>query len=129
MLKDADIACLAAKAKGANQIHIYDDKDKELTYQRNAPKWAVRIAQAIEENELILYYQPIRGLGTGPQRQRMEILLRIQEPCGRILAPAQFIAAAERFKLMPEIDKEVIRKAFFMVVFTSSPVARSLYFN
>lgn len=112
LLKDADIACLAAKAKGANQIHIYDDKDKELTYQRNAPKWAVRIAQAIEENELILYYQPIRGLGTGPQRQRMEILLRIQEPCGRILAPAQFIAAAERFKLMPEIDKEVIRKAF-----------------
>lgn len=112
LLKDADIACIAAKAKGANQIHFYDDKDKELTYQRNAPKWAVRIAQAIEENELILYYQPIRGLGSGPQRQRMEILLRIQEPCGRILAPAQFIAAAERFKLMPDIDKEVIRKAF-----------------
>ncbi|MGL4713510.1 MAG: diguanylate cyclase domain-containing protein, partial [Shewanella sp.] len=112
LLKDADIACIAAKAKGANQIHFYDDKDKELIYQRNAPKWAVRIAQAIEENELILYYQPIRGLGSGPQRKRMEILLRIQEPCGRILAPAQFIAAAERFKLMPDIDKEVIRKAF-----------------
>ncbi|MCP3129620.1 bifunctional diguanylate cyclase/phosphodiesterase [Shewanella sp. KJ2020] len=112
LLKDADIACIAAKAKGSNQIHFYDDKDKELTYQRNAPKWAVRIAQAIEDNELILYYQPIRGLGAGPKRQRMEILLRIQEPCGRILAPAQFIAAAERFKLMPEIDKEVIRKAF-----------------
>lgn len=112
LLKDADIACIAAKTKGSNQIHFYDDKDKELTYQRNAPKWAVRIAQAIEENELILYYQPIRGLGAGSKRQRMEILLRIQEPCGRILAPAQFIAAAERFKLMPEIDKEVIRKAF-----------------
>lgn len=112
LLKDADIACIAAKAKGSNQIHFYDDKDKELTYQRNAPKWAMRIAQAIEENELLLYYQPIRGLGRGPQRQRMEILLRIQEPCGRILAPAQFIAAAERFKMMPDIDKEVIRKAF-----------------
>lgn len=112
LLKDADIACIAAKAKGTNQIHFYDDKDKELTYQRNAPKWAVRIAQAIEENELLLYYQPIRGLGASSKRQRMEILLRIQEPCGRILAPAQFIAAAERFKLMPEIDKEVIRKAF-----------------
>lgn len=112
LLKDADIACIAAKAKGANQIHFYDEKDKDLTYQRNAPKWAVRIAQAIEENELILYYQPIRGLTGSSQRQRMEILLRIQEPNGRILAPAQFIAAAERFKLMPDIDKEVIRKAF-----------------
>ncbi|MGL4614549.1 MAG: putative bifunctional diguanylate cyclase/phosphodiesterase [Shewanella sp.] len=111
-LKDADIACIAAKAKGFNQIHFYDDKDKELTYQRNAPKWAVRIARALENNELILYYQTIRGLGTGVQRKRMEILLRIQEPCGRLLPPAQFIAAAERFKLMPEIDKEVIRKTF-----------------
>ncbi|QYJ79183.1 EAL domain-containing protein [Shewanella acanthi] len=113
LLKDADIACIAAKAKGANQIHIYDDKNKELNYQRNAPKWAVRIAKAIEENELLLYYQPIRGLGRSGLRQRMEILLRIQEPCGRILPPAQFIAAAERFKLMPDIDKEVIRKTFF----------------
>ncbi|MGL4938323.1 putative bifunctional diguanylate cyclase/phosphodiesterase [Shewanella sp.] len=112
LLKDADIACIAAKAKGFNQIHFYDDKDKELTYQRNAPKWAVRIARALENNELILYYQTIRGLGNGAQRKRMEILLRIQEPCGRLLPPAQFIAAAERFKLMPEIDKEVIRKTF-----------------
>ncbi|QYJ89594.1 sensor domain-containing protein [Shewanella halotolerans] len=111
LLKDADIACIAAKRKGSNQVHFYDDKDKELTYQRNAPKWAVRIAQAIEHNELLLYYQPIKALG--PQgKQRMEVLLRIQEPCGRILAPAQFIAAAERFKLMTDVDKEVIRKTF-----------------
>lgn len=119
LLKDADIACIAAKAKGANQIHIYDDKDKELSYQRNAPKWAVRIAQAIEENELLLYYQPIRGLSANSKRQRMEILLRIQDPSGRILPPAQFIAAAERFKLMPEIDKEVIRKAFLWLSLNS----------
>lgn len=112
LLKDADIACIAAKRKGSNQVHFYDDKDKELIYQRNAPKWAVRIAQAIEYNELLLYYQPIRGLNGKCQRKRMEILLRIQEPCGRILPPAQFIAAAERFKLMTEVDKEVIRKTF-----------------
>ncbi|GIU20486.1 cyclic di-GMP phosphodiesterase PdeB [Shewanella colwelliana] len=112
LLKDADIACIAAKRKGSNQLHFYDDKDKELIDQRNAPKWAVRIAQAIEHNELLLYYQPIKGISGNAHKKRMEILLRIQEPCGRILSPAQFIAAAERFKLMPEVDKEVIRKAF-----------------
>ncbi|MFT5790388.1 MAG: diguanylate cyclase (GGDEF)-like protein/PAS domain S-box-containing protein [Shewanella sp.] len=112
MLKDADIACLAAKRKGCNQIHFYDDRDQELCYQRNAPKWAVRIAQAIEHNELILYYQKIQRLSSQHQRKRLEVLLRIQEPCGRILAPAQFIAAAERFKLMTDVDKEVIRKTF-----------------
>ncbi|MBW8186404.1 putative bifunctional diguanylate cyclase/phosphodiesterase [Shewanella nanhaiensis] len=112
LVKDADIACLAAKRKGSNQIHFYDDKDKESVYQRNAPMWAVRIGQAIEHNELLLYYQEIKGMGEGVTRQRMEILLRVQEPCGRILAPAQFIEAAERFKLMNEVDKEVIRKTF-----------------
>ncbi|EDQ02558.1 putative bifunctional diguanylate cyclase/phosphodiesterase [Shewanella benthica] len=112
LLKDADIACLAAKSKGSNQVHFYDDKDKDLTCQRNAPMWAVRIAQALEHNELLLYYQPIKGMGSGKHRQRIEILLRIQEPSGRILAPAQFIAAAERFKLMNDVDKEVIRKTF-----------------
>ena len=112
LLKDADIACLAAKNKGSNQVSFYDDKDKDLSNQRNAAKWAMRIAQAIEHSELLLYYQTITGLAEGNTRQRMEILLRIQEPCGRILPPAQFIAAAERFKLMLEVDKEVIRKAF-----------------
>ncbi len=112
MLKDADVACIAAKRKGCNQVHFYDDNDKESIYQRNAPMWAVRIGQAIEHNELLLYYQPIKGMGPGEHRQRMEILLRIQEPCGRILSPAQFIEAAERFKLMNDVDKEVIRKAF-----------------
>ncbi|WP_076416752.1 bifunctional diguanylate cyclase/phosphodiesterase [Shewanella sp. UCD-KL12] len=112
LLKDADIACIAAKQKGCNQVHFYDDKDKELTCQRNAPMWAVRIGQAIEHNELLLYYQPIKSMKAGNHRQRLEILLRIQEPNGRILSPAQFIAAAERFKLMNDVDKEVIRKAF-----------------
>ncbi|WOT06924.1 putative bifunctional diguanylate cyclase/phosphodiesterase [Shewanella youngdeokensis] len=112
MLKDADIACLAAKRKGTNQVHFYDERDQELAYQRHAPKWAVRIAQAIEHNELILYYQTIKRLNAQHKRNRLEVLLRIQEPCGRILPPAQFIAAAERFKLMTDVDKEVIRKTF-----------------
>ncbi|MGS0682426.1 putative bifunctional diguanylate cyclase/phosphodiesterase [Shewanella sp. 125m-7] len=112
LLKDADIACHAAKRKGCNQVHFYDARDQDLSYQRNAPKWAVRIVQAIERNELILYYQKIKCLSSHSQRQRLEILLRIQEPGGRILPPAQFIAAAERFKLIVDVDKEVIRKTF-----------------
>ncbi|WP_335912369.1 putative bifunctional diguanylate cyclase/phosphodiesterase [Shewanella indica] len=112
LLKDADIACLAAKRKGSNQIHFFDDRNKELANERNAPKWAVRIARAIEDKELLLYFQPIKGLNGCCRRQRLEILLRIRDNSGRILPPAQFIAAAERFKLMPDVDREVIRKAF-----------------
>ncbi|MCE9679903.1 EAL domain-containing protein [Shewanella sp. AS1] len=112
MLKDAGSACIAAKQLGSNQIHFYDNKDKALNDQRNSSKWATRIAQAIEHNELLLYAQPIEGINTKGQRKRLEILMRIQEPDGRMLPPAQFIAAAERFKLMIDVDKEIIRKTF-----------------
>ena len=112
LLKDADIACIAAKRKGSNQIHIFDGRNQELAYERNAPQWALRITRAIEARELLLYFQPIRNLNGGSGRQRLEILLRIKGEHGRILPPAQFIAAAERFKLMPEVDREVIRMAF-----------------
>lgn len=112
LLKDADIACIAAKRKGTNQIHFYDQHDQQLSYERNAPKWAHRITQAIETQELILYFQPIRALSGVNKRQRLEILLRIKGEHDKILPPAQFIAAAERFKLMPDVDKEVLRKAF-----------------
>lgn len=112
LLKDADIACIAAKRKGCNQIHIFDCHNQELAYERNAPQWALRITRAIEAHELLLYFQPIRNLNGRSQRQRLEILLRIKGDNGRILPPAQFIAAAERFKLMPEVDREVIRMAF-----------------
>ncbi|MCH1920120.1 EAL domain-containing protein [Shewanella sp. A3A] len=112
LLKDADIACIAAKRKGSNKIHFYDQHDQQLSYERNAPKWAHRITQAIETRELMLYFQPIRSLNGVSKRQRLEILLRIKGEQGRVLPPAQFIAAAERFKLMPDVDKEVIRKAF-----------------
>ncbi|KFZ36204.1 hypothetical protein HR45_17595 [Shewanella mangrovi] len=112
LLKDADIACIAAKRKGSNQIHFYDNRDQQLNYERNAPKWAHRITQAIETRELMLYFQQIRSLNGVSKRQRLEILLRIKGEHERVLPPAQFIAAAERFKLMPDVDKEVIRKAF-----------------
>ncbi|GIU27410.1 EAL domain-containing protein [Shewanella schlegeliana] len=112
LLKDAEIACHSAKQKGSNQIQFFDGRDKDLSLLRNSPKWAVRIVQAIEHNELILYYQKIKRLSSHSHRQRLEILLRIQESDGRLLPPAQLIAAAERFKLIVEVDKEVIRKAF-----------------
>ncbi|GIU15663.1 EAL domain-containing protein [Shewanella sp. MBTL60-007] len=112
LLKDAEIACHSAKQKGSNQVQFFDGRDKDLNLLRNAPKWAVRIVQAIEHNELILYYQKIKRISSHSHRQRLEILLRIQESDGRLLPPAQFITAAERFKLIVEVDKEVIRKAF-----------------
>ncbi|SHH98101.1 putative bifunctional diguanylate cyclase/phosphodiesterase [Ferrimonas marina] len=112
--KDAEIACSATKSNGGeSQIHFFDSLDQDLAHQRNAPLWAMRINDAIVNDDLVLYYQPIEPVhGNHSNKRKVEILLRIKEEGGRILAPGQFIAAAERFNLMPQVDRAVIRKAF-----------------
>ncbi|GAA4900294.1 cyclic di-GMP phosphodiesterase PdeB [Ferrimonas pelagia] len=111
--KDAEIACHATKAKGGeSQIHFFDSLDQDLAHQRNAPLWAMRINDAIVNDDLVLFYQPIEPVHGSSDKRKCEILLRIKEEGGRILAPGQFIAAAERFNLMPQVDRAVIRKSF-----------------
>ncbi len=112
--KDAEIACSVTKAKGGEgQIHFFDSLDQDLAHQRNAPLWAMKINDAIVNDDLVLFYQPIEPTdGNNNGKRKCEILLRIKEEGGRILAPGQFIAAAERFNLMPQVDRAVIRKSF-----------------
>ncbi|MBY5992156.1 putative bifunctional diguanylate cyclase/phosphodiesterase [Ferrimonas balearica] len=113
VFKDAEIACHATKGKGGeSQIHFFDSLDQDLAHQRNAPHWAMKINEAIVNDDLVLFYQPIEPVQAGGNRRKCEVLLRIREEGGRILAPGQFIAAAERFNLMPAVDKAVIRKSF-----------------
>ncbi|SDI43443.1 PAS domain S-box-containing protein/diguanylate cyclase (GGDEF) domain-containing protein [Ferrimonas sediminum] len=112
VFKDAELACQAAKSKGDSQIHFFDSLDQDLAHQRNAPAWAMKINEAILNDNLVLFFQPIEAISHKTPKRRMEILLRIREENGSILAPAQFIAAAERFNLMPTVDRAVVRKAF-----------------
>ncbi|WP_084643994.1 putative bifunctional diguanylate cyclase/phosphodiesterase [Ferrimonas futtsuensis] len=112
VFKDAELACQAAKTKGESQIHFFDSLDQDMAHQRNAPAWAMKINEAIINDNLVLFFQPIEAISHKTHRRRMEILLRIREENGSILAPGQFIAAAERFNLMPTVDRAVVRKAF-----------------
>lgn len=112
--KEAEIACSVTKAKGGEgQIHFFDSLDQDSASQRNAPMWAMKINDAIMNDDLVLFYQPIEPTSDQNNgKRKCEILLRIKEDNGRILAPGQFIAAAERFNLMPQVDRAVIRKSF-----------------
>ncbi|QIZ78568.1 putative bifunctional diguanylate cyclase/phosphodiesterase [Ferrimonas lipolytica] len=112
--KDAEIACTMTRSQGGEgQISFFDSLDQDLANQRNAPLWAMRINDAIVNDDLVLFYQPIEPCnGDTRGKHKFEILLRIKEEDGRIIAPGQFIAAAERFNLMPQVDRAVIRKSF-----------------
>jgi diguanylate cyclase (GGDEF)-like protein/PAS domain S-box-containing protein len=110
LLIAADQACYAAKDRGRNRVELYRDNDDYYRSQRAQLLSVEEITSALQNDRLILYYQRIE-----PLRQELpahaEILLRLEDEVGNIMLPGTFIPAAERFNLMPEIDRWVIRNA------------------
>lgn len=113
LLSAADAACYAAKDRGRNRVHLYQEQDGELLRRRGEMQWVARIGQAMEENRFRLYRQPILSADPASGRPvHQEILLRMVDATGEPVLPMAFIPAAERYNLMPAIDRWVIGKTF-----------------
>ncbi len=111
ILSSADVACYAAKDAGRNRIHIYEPSDEAVSEHYGQMHWTARISKALEQNRFQLYQQPIVGVSSN-ERNHLEILLRLIDEDGNIIPPGAFLPAAERYGLMPEIDRWVIKEAF-----------------
>ncbi|MGB3489213.1 MAG: EAL domain-containing protein [Xanthobacteraceae bacterium] len=112
-LRAADIACYMAKEKGRNRIQIHHASDTELQERFGEMNWVLRIHTALEQNRFRLYAQQILGLSDDAEPGlHVEMLLRLQDEDGHIVTPDKFIPPAERYGLMPLIDRWVIRATF-----------------
>lgn len=112
-LSTADAACFLAKEKGRNRVHAYHPEDAEMAARLREMDWISRLGDALREDRIVLYAQHIAPLDDDAVTlRRKEILLRLREPDGTIVPPGAFIPAAERYSLMPAIDRRVIQKAF-----------------
>ncbi len=113
LLSAADAACYAAKNQGRNRVHVYQADDRELAMQQSQMQWVARLTQALEEDRFRLYYQSIvPSRQTSALATHYEILLRLIDEKGDLVSPMAFIPAAERYNLMPTIDRWVIRTLF-----------------
>ena len=107
----ADAACYVAKEQGRNRAHLYRADDARLAEHRSQTQWVSRLTQALDENRFRLYYQTIVPLHAGSSaRPHYEVLLRLLETDGRLVEPMAFMPAAERYDLMPAIDRWVLRE-------------------
>lgn len=110
ILSAADAACYAAKDKGRNRVLVYQANDIELSQRRGQMQWVTRLKHALDENRFVLHSQPIVPTSaTSAPPVLHEVLLRLREEDDSLVPPGAFLPAAERYGLMPEIDRWVVR--------------------
>lgn len=114
IMKAADVACYMAKEKGRNRVHQYCLEDQLQSTTHTQMEWVARVKAALEHDRFRLYAQQIKSLKEGGpgEEVHVELLLRMLDESGGVIPPAYFIGAAERFNLMPLVDRWVIRRAF-----------------
>jgi diguanylate cyclase (GGDEF)-like protein/PAS domain S-box-containing protein len=115
-LSAADQACYLAKDNGRNRVQLYRPDDQVMRARHGEMRWVERLNRAIDLDQFALFAQEIRPVGGGAGNghfaaSHFEILIRMIDADGTLIAPMAFIPAAERYGLMPKIDRWVIANA------------------
>ncbi|MEZ4266483.1 MAG: EAL domain-containing protein [Myxococcota bacterium] len=124
LLSRADVACYTAKDLGRNRVYTYDAQNAYPKRRHAELIRAAELRDALEEGRFRLWHQPIAALDNdSAEGFRCELLLRLEDRQGGIVAPNSFIPAAERYGLMGSIDRWVIQTAFrsYAEAFASRP--------
>ena len=109
LMSTADMACYMAKENGRNRIHVFEPDDSELANRHGEMQWISVIQKAMDEHRIKLFVQPIVSLSS-EETSHYEVLIRMEDEAGDLIPPGVFIPAAERYNLMPAVDRMVIQK-------------------
>ncbi len=109
VMSAADSACYVAKQQGRGQVHVYSARDEAIARERGDIQWLRKLQSALHEDSFELAIQPIIAMGGGVESgPALEVLIRLPDGRGRSADTAEFLRPAERYQLMPQIDRWVI---------------------
>jgi diguanylate cyclase (GGDEF)-like protein len=109
LMSAADSACYVAKQRGRGQVHVYSARDEAIARERGDIQWLRQLQSALHDNRFELAVQPIIATGSGVESgPSIEVLIRLPDEHGRFTNSAEFLRPAERYQLMPQIDRWVL---------------------
>ncbi len=114
VLVNADLAMYAAKRSGRDRVVLYTASEARRARAMAKLTWSQRITDALERDRFVLHMQPILELASG-NVSHGELLLRMKDNRGKLIAPGAFLPAAERFGLIHAIDRWVVRQAIRLI--------------
>jgi diguanylate cyclase (GGDEF)-like protein len=111
IMNSADSACYVAKKQGGLHVHVYSAREEASARHSGEIQWLQKLQRALRDNKFELYYQPIVHARAGGLRgPALEVFVRLEGEGGQPPAStAEFIRAAERYRLMPHIDRWVVQ--------------------
>jgi diguanylate cyclase (GGDEF)-like protein/PAS domain S-box-containing protein len=111
IMNSADSACYVAKKQGGLHVHVYSAREEASARHSGEIHWLQKLQGALRDNKFELYYQPIvHAQANGLRGPAIEVFVRLMGEPGQPGAPThEFIRAAERYRLMPHIDRWVVQ--------------------
>ena len=111
----AELACKSAKQRGRNRVEVYACEDASMIRRHDDAVAVGELRAALKFDRLLLYAQRIAPLQNNSLPGGYELLLRLKREDGTIIAPSPLIAAAQKYQLLPTVDRWVIGRALQML--------------
>jgi diguanylate cyclase (GGDEF)-like protein len=111
----AELACKTAKQRGRNRVELYAFEDGSMMRRHSDALAVGTLRSALKADRLLLYAQRITPLQNTSLPGGYELLLRLRDVDGTLVPPGPLIDAAQRYQILPSIDRWVIQRALQML--------------
>ena len=111
-IAEAEIACKIAKDRGRGRVEVYQDTDQSMVRRHDEIGLVGSVREALRNQRIVVFAQPITPLINHALPVTYELLVRIIDGKGNLVEAADFMPAATRYQILPEIDRAVCERAF-----------------
>ena len=111
-IAEAEIACKTAKDRGRGRVEVFQDTDHSMIRRHDEISLIGSVREALRDRRIVVFAQPITPLINHSLPTTYELLVRIIDAKGNLVEAADFMSAATRYQILPEIDRAVCERAF-----------------